>query len=112
MVSAIVMTLGTSILFIQSVTVSIIAAILSGFAVGVYGTIAFAYARSLSPAPEYESLHIGIVDSSSLVGLFVSPLYFSITAARYGYSMAWLLGGLVAVAFVLPMLTLKQLHRR
>jgi MFS family permease len=58
--------------------------------------------------PEFESASVAWVDSFSLYGNFVAPVYFSFIAASQGYSLAWLVGGVIAILFALPVLLLKK----
>ncbi len=58
--------------------------------------------------PRYQTLAVSFVNGISLFGAFWVPLLFSIAAESFGFSIAWLLGGLIVLAFILPAFKLKQ----
>lgn len=57
--------------------------------------------------PNYEILSVSFVNGLSLLGAFWVPLLFSILVKTYGYSTAWIIGGLLTIAFIIPIIKLK-----
>ena len=109
--ASLAITLGTAVVAYPSVYAALVGSIVAGLAVGAGGTAAFSLARDLSSMREYESLNVSLVDAASLGGLFLSPLYFSAIATSYGYPLAWAVGGVTAVVFVVPLLLVKMAKR-
>lgn len=58
--------------------------------------------------PKYEILAVSFVNGLSLLGAFWVPFVFSIMVKNFGYSLAWLLGGLLTMAFIIPIIKLKS----
>jgi MFS family permease len=86
-----------------------VGAIVGGAASGIGFTVAFAWARDLNPVGhEYAGLAIAWVNGLSLTGAFFPPLIFSEVAGSLGYSSAWLVGGLICVAFTIPVLFQRE----
>ena len=56
---------------------------------------------------KYQTLAVSFVNGISLFGAFWIPFLFSFAAERFGFSIAWLLGGLIVLAFILPAFKLK-----
>jgi predicted MFS family arabinose efflux permease len=104
--SAAAVTLGVSLTGLDSVSAAILSVVIVGFSMGAVFTVGLSAARDLSTDKEYESLRVGFVDSVSLAGTFLSPIYFSLLVIDYSYSLAWLVGGVVAVLFAIPILFL------
>jgi|RhiMetdeSRZDD1v2_1073273.scaffolds.fasta_scaffold01672_15 MFS family permease len=57
--------------------------------------------------PKYQTLAVSFVNGISLFGAFWVPFLFSFAAERFGFAIAWLLGGLIVLAFILPAFKLK-----
>jgi MFS family permease len=57
--------------------------------------------------PQYQTLAVSFVNGISLFGAFWIPVLFSLAVDHFGFSFAWLLGGLVVLIFVLPAFKLK-----
>jgi len=90
---------------IPTTTSAALGALLGGVAVGPASTVAFAAARDLSGVEkEYESLTIGWVNCISLTGSVWPPVVFSLLAAGYGYSAAWIGGSIISLAILVPLL--------
>ena len=106
--SAAAVTLGVSLTAIDSISAAILSVLVVGFAMGAVFTVGLSAARDLSTDKEYESLRVSFVDSVSLIGTFVSPIYFSLLVIGYGYSLAWLAGGVIAVVFAIPILLARS----
>jgi MFS transporter, ACS family, glucarate transporter len=86
---------------------------IGGVVSGVGYTFAFAGARDLNNAgKEYESLAIAWVNSISLTGSFLPPIFFSYVAERLGYSQAWFWSAVVTLAFLLPIVLMAEKWRR
>lgn len=85
---------------------------LGGAVSGVGYTVAFAGARDLNRAgKQYDGLAIAWVNSLSLSGLFFPPLLYSYLVEGAGYSDAWLGSALVSLAFLVPLLGMKENFR-
>jgi len=56
---------------------------------------------------KYQTLAVSFVNGISLFGAFWIPFLFSFSAERFGFSIAWLMGGLIVLAFILPAFKLK-----
>ena len=83
------------------------AALIVGAASGIAFTVAFATGRDLNKSgQEYGSLAVAWVNCIGLFGAFWPPLLFSYLAEVYGYSSAWVAGGLLVLAFTAPMVVL------
>jgi MFS family permease len=52
----------------------------------------------------YDTLAIGWVNGLSLFGTFWVPILFSFVIQHVGYAIAWLLGGIFSLLFILPSL--------
>jgi len=103
------LSLGVCIAAIDSVYAAIVTVVLAGLASGMIFTVALAASREVAASnPAYESLTVAWVDSFSLFGNSVSPLYFSALVLATGYSEAWLIGGVVAIVLTMPILLLKS----
>jgi MFS family permease len=57
--------------------------------------------------PKYQTLAVSFVNGISLFGAFWVPFLFSFAAERFGFAIAWLLCGLIVLAFILPAFKLK-----
>jgi MFS family permease len=57
--------------------------------------------------PSYEILAVSFVNGLSLLGAFWVPLLFSILVKTFDYSIAWIIGGLLTIAFIIPIIKLK-----
>jgi MFS transporter, ACS family, glucarate transporter len=84
-------------------------AALGGVVSGVGYTFAFAGARDLNRGDkEYEGLAIAWVNSISLTGSFLPPVFFSYFAEAFGYTDAWLGSALISLAFLVPLLMMAE----
>jgi len=65
--------------------------------------------RTITPLqPEYDTLAISWVNGLSLFGAFWVPIIFSFIVHHLGYPIAWLLGGIFSLLFILPTLGIKS----
>jgi MFS family permease len=60
--------------------------------------------RIIAKGPSYDTLAIGWVNGLSLLGAFWVPILFSFLVHYAGYAIAWLLGSLFSLLFILPSL--------
>ena len=58
--------------------------------------------------PKYEILAVSFVNGLSLLGAFWVPYVFSIMVKSFGYSLAWLFGGLLVLVFIIPIIKLRS----
>ena len=56
---------------------------------------------------KYQTLAVSFVNGISLFGAFWVPFLFSFAAERFGFAIAWFVGGLIVLAFILPAFKLK-----
>jgi MFS family permease len=86
---------------------------LGGVVSGVGYTFAFAGARDLNRAgPVYDTLAIGWVNSISLTGSFVPPIFFSYVVQTVGYTQGWLWSGVLTLVFLVPAVLMVETWRR
>lgn len=57
--------------------------------------------------PQYQTLAVSYVNGISLFGASWIPILFSFAVDRFGFSLAWLLGGFIVLLLVLPAFKLK-----
>lgn len=57
--------------------------------------------------PNYEILAVSFVNGLSLLGAFWVPFLFSLLVKTFNYSTAWIIGGLLTIAFIIPIIKLK-----
>lgn len=58
--------------------------------------------------PTYQTLSVSYVNGISLFGAFWIPILFVSIINQFGYSTAWIVGGGIFLALVLPILTLED----
>ncbi len=98
---------------IASVYAAVVCSALGGVVSGIGYTFAFAGARDLNrTGAEYDSLAIAWVNSISLTGSFLPPVFFSYVAATMGYADAWLWSAALSVVFLIPVFLMVELWRR
>jgi MFS family permease len=56
---------------------------------------------------KYQTLAVSFVNGISLFGAFWVPFLFSFAAEHFGFAIAWFIGGLIVLAFILPAFKLK-----
>jgi MFS family permease len=96
---------------IPSVFVIIPSMIVSAIFLSAGFVIVYAEAKRTSGIqhldPQYQTLAVSFVNGISLFGAFWIPVLFSLAVDHFGFSFAWLLGGLIVLIFVLPAFKLK-----
>jgi len=58
--------------------------------------------------PNYEILAVSFVNGLSLLGAFWVPFVFSIMVKTFDYPLAWLFGGVLVLAFIIPIIKLRS----
>lgn len=58
--------------------------------------------------PKYEILAVSFVNGLSLLGAFWVPFVFSIVVKSFGYSLAWLFGGILVLVFIIPIIKIRS----
>lgn len=112
LIPAALISFGVSLSSLVSVYASLATVVIVGIGRGMAFPVGLAAAREIASAnPEYESLTVAWVDSFSLFGVFVAPLYYSSAVVNLGYPMAWLIGGAVAIVLTIPMITFRSVRR-
>ncbi|MDG6985176.1 MAG: MFS transporter [Nitrososphaerota archaeon] len=98
---------------LHSVPSALACAALGGVVAGVGYTFAFAGARDLNRAgPAYETLAIAWVNSISLTGSFLPPIFFSFVVQSMGYTQGWLWSGGLTLVFLVPVFLMVETWRR
>ncbi|HEU5120638.1 MAG TPA: MFS transporter [Candidatus Nitrosocosmicus sp.] len=92
-----------SILMLSIVLIGIFAS--GGFVIPY--TMARRIAVEKLKMPNYEILAVSFVNGLSLLGAFWVPFLFSILVKTFNYSTAWIIGGLLTIAFIIPIIKLK-----
>jgi MFS family permease len=95
---------------LANVNVIVFSTILIGiFASGGF-VVPYAKAREIVKKqlhqPPYETLAVSFVNGLSLFGAFWVPFVFSITVIYFGYPLAWVIGGIITLTFVIPSIKL------
>jgi MFS family permease len=54
--------------------------------------------------PQYETLAVSFINGLSLFGAFWAPFVFSNIAKYFNYSLAWLIGGIITLIFIIPII--------
>jgi MFS family permease len=94
---------------VPSLYAAVASSAFGGLVSGVGYTIAFAGAKDLNRfSGEYDSLAIGWVNSISLTGSFVVPIFYSYVVETAGYSQAWLASAAFSLVFLVPLLLSKE----
>lgn len=96
---------GLAIVALHGFYYAIVAGVILGFGSGTSFTLGFALAKKYS-RKEYESLGIAWVDTFSLTGSIVAPIYFALIVLAYGYPTAWLFAGAASILPIIPLLIL------
>ncbi len=108
LVSGLGMSAGVGFAAFGGVYGAVAATTVVGISAGLGFTVGFAAAREMNNSQvKYESLAIAWANSISLSAGFWSPVLFSLVVSSSGYPSAWLLGGLLTLAFALSILALK-----
>jgi MFS family permease len=103
--SAVALGLAASPSLYSAIACSALGGVVSGFGF----TFAFAGAKDLNRAGvEYDSLAIAWVNSISLTGSFLPPVFFSYVTSQLGYSQAWLWSAVLTLAFLFPVLLMVE----
>jgi MFS family permease len=98
---------------IHTVLAAAACAALGGVVSGVGYTFAFAGARDLNrEGPAYDTLAIGWVNSISLTGSFLPPIFFSYVVQTLGYTEGWLWSGVLTLFFLAPVVLMVETWRR
>ena len=98
---------------VPSIWAAAACSVLGGVVSGVGYTFAFAGARDLNRAgPVYDTLAIAWVNSISLTGSFLPPVFFSFVVQSMGYPQAWLWSGVLTLAFLAPVALMVETWRR
>ncbi len=83
--------------------------ITSGFFLSAGFVIVYAKAKQFNELQtQYQTLSVSFVNGLSLFGAFWIPLLFSFIVNRAGYSIAWLISGVIVILLVLPVLKLDK----
>ena len=95
---------------LANVNVIVFSTILIGiFASGGF-VVPYAKAREIVKKqlhqPQYETLAVSFVNGLSLFGAFWVPFVFSIAVIYFGYPLAWVIGGIITLTFVIPSIKL------
>jgi MFS family permease len=96
---------------VPSIYIIIPAMILSAMFLSAGFVIVYAEAKRINSVqnldPQYQTLAVSYVNGISLFGASWIPILFSFAVDRFGFSLAWLLGGFIVLVLVLPAFKLK-----
>jgi MFS family permease len=109
-ICSIVISVNITFFSLENIHVIVFSIILIGiFASGGF-VVPYAKAREIVKTqlhqPQYETLAVSFVNGLSLFGAFWVPFVFSFTVIYFGYPLAWVIGGIVTLTFVVPTIKL------
>jgi hypothetical protein len=64
--------------------------------------------NSIEATSSFDTLAISWVNGLSLFGAFWVPILFSLVVHHVGYTIAWLVGGILSFLFILPSVGIKK----
>src|SRR5918996_5742840 len=87
-----------------------ISVVVAGFFLSWGFVIVYVKAKQVNTQspPTYQTLSVSYVNGISLFGAFWIPILFAYIINQFGYSTAWIAGGAIFLALVLPILTLEE----
>lgn len=87
-----------------------ITVVIAGFFLSWGFVIVYVKAKQVNTQspPAYQTLSVSYVNGISLFGAFWVPILFALIISQYGYMTAWIVGGAIFLALVLPILTLEE----
>jgi MFS family permease len=88
----------------------VISIVVAGFFLAWGFVIVYAKAKQVntrSPA-SYQTLSVSYVNGISLFGAFWIPIIFANIINQFGYLTAWIVGGAIFLAFIIPILMLEE----
>jgi MFS family permease len=87
-----------------------ISVVVAGFFLSWGFVIVYVKAKQVNTQspPAYQTLSVSYVNGISLFGAFWIPILFAYMINQFGYVSAWIVGGLIFLALVLPILTLEE----
>jgi MFS family permease len=109
-ICSIVISVNITFFSLANIHIIVFSIILIGiFASGGF-VVPYAKAREIAKTqlhqPKYEILAVSFVNGLSLCGAFWVPFVFSFVVIYFGYSLAWLFGGIITLTFVIPTIKL------
>ncbi|HZD34743.1 MAG TPA: MFS transporter [Nitrososphaeraceae archaeon] len=87
-----------------------ISVVVAGFFLSWGFVIVYVKAKQVNTKspPAYQTLSVSYVNGISLFGAFWIPILFASLSNQFGYMTAWVVGGAIFLALVIPVLTLKE----
>ena len=87
-----------------------ISVVVAGFFLSWGFVIVYVKAKQVNThsPPAYQTLSVSYVNGISLFGAFWIPILFASIINQFGYMAAWMVGGAIFLALVLPILTLEE----
>jgi predicted MFS family arabinose efflux permease len=87
-----------------------ISVVVAGFFLSWGFVIVYVKAKQVNTQtpPPYQTLSVSYVNGISLFGAFWIPILFASIINQFGYVSAWIVGGIIFLALVIPILTLKE----
>ena len=87
-----------------------ISVVVAGFFLSWGFVIVYVKAKQVNTQspPAYQTLSVSYVNGISLFGAFWIPILFASIINQFGYVPAWIVGGAIFLALVLPVLTLEE----
>ena len=110
LISSIISAICISLLYFDSILITIFSILISSIFLSAGFVIVYAKTKQISNNhnPKFQTLAISHVNSIGLSGSFFIPYIFSYLVNNYGYSISWLLGGIIIMAFSIPILKFKS----
>ena len=87
-----------------------ISVVVAGFFLSWGFVIVYVKAKQVNTQtpPPYQTLSVSYVNGISLFGAFWIPILFASIINQFGYVSAWIVGGIIFLALVIPILTLEE----
>jgi hypothetical protein len=87
-----------------------ISVVVAGFFLSWGFVIVYVKAKQVNTQtpPPYQTLTVSYVNGISLFGAFWIPILFASIINQFGYVSAWIVGGIIFLALVIPILALKE----
>jgi MFS family permease len=87
-----------------------ISVVVAGFFLSWGFVIVYVKAKQVNTQtpPAYQTLSVSYVNGISLFGAFWIPILFASIINQFGYVSAWIVGGIIFLALVIPILTLDE----
>ena len=108
--SSLISAICISLLYFESILITLFSILISSIFLSAGFVIVYAKTKQISNNRnlKFQTLAISHVNSIGLSGSFFIPYIFSYLVNNYGYSISWLLGGIIIMVFSIPILKFKS----